>query len=319
MTLESARDRQLRLHWRLAVITLLLVLPLNIAIGSFSDHLLFMTYAIVTLVAWYWSRNEPIWSVVGQLTVAYGVVLISFLDTHGMAGRLALGPVGFAALACAVTYAVSAYFGRVGVISSVIASVFALIFFKFSASTFLAAIQLGLGIVLGFHKFLVLEEMDAVQAELHLLASHDALTNLENRRGLSAAFERYVALATRREAPLLLSLWDINDLKSVNDNEGHAAGDAQLKAFVQALQAGARSEDAFFRIGGDEFVGLHLGLEDGQAVIERVQGNYADVAAGWAPVAMGLEATLDAAEIKLHRAKAQMRASATLEELEANG
>jgi diguanylate cyclase (GGDEF)-like protein len=319
MTLESPRNRQLRLHWRLAVVTLLLVLPLNIAIGSFSDHLLFVTYAIVTLVAWYWSRNEPVWSVVGQVLVAYGVLLISFLDTHGMAGRLALGPVGFAALACAVTYATSAYFGRKGIVSSLIASLFALSFFKFSPATFLAAIQLGLGIALGYHKFLLLEEMAAAQKELEVLATRDALTNLENRRGLTAAFDRYVALASRQIMPLLLTVWDVNDLKSVNDNEGHAAGDAQLKAFAQALLTGARSEDAFFRIGGDEFVGLHLGLEDGQAVIDRVQSEYADVAAGWAVVAAGLEATLEEADIKLYRAKAQMRASATLEELEANG
>jgi diguanylate cyclase (GGDEF)-like protein len=319
MTLESPRDRQLRLHWRLAVVTLLLVLPLNIAMGSFSDRLLFVTYAIVTLVAWWWSKNEPVWSVVGQLAAAYGVLLVSFLDSHGSAGRLALGPVGFAALTCAVTYATSAYFGRAGLISSVIASLFALVFFKFSPATFLAAIQLGLGMVLGFHKFQLLEEMAAVQKELQVLATRDALTNLENRRGLSAAFDRYVALASRQNVPLLLSVWDVNDLKSVNDNEGHAAGDAQLKAFAQALLKGARSEDAFFRIGGDEFVGLHLGLEDGQAVIDRVQSEYADVAAGWAPVAAGLEATLEEADIKLYRAKAQMRANATLEELEANG
>jgi diguanylate cyclase (GGDEF)-like protein len=319
MTLESPRDRQLRLHWRLAVVTLLLVLPLNIAMGSFSDRLLFGAYAIVTLVAWWWSKNEPVWSVVGQLVAAYGVLLVSFLDSHGMAGRLAVGPVGFAALTCAVTYATSAYFGRVGLLSSVIASLFALIFFKFSPATFLAAIQLGLGMALGYHKFLLLEEMAGVQKELQVLATRDALTNLENRRGLTAAFDRYVALASRQSVPLLLSVWDVNDLKSVNDNEGHAAGDAQLKAFAQALLTGARSEDAFFRIGGDEFVGLHLGLEDGQAVIDRVQSEYADVAAGWAPVAAGLEATLEEADIKLYRAKAQMRARATLEELEANG
>ena len=319
MTLEAPRDRQLRLHWRLAVVTLLLVLPLNIAIGSFSDRLLFVTYAIVTLVAWWWSRHEPIWSVAGQVTVAFAVLLISFLDTHGMAGRLAVGPVGFAALAVAVTYSASAYFGRVGVISSLIASVFALLFFKFSPATFLAAIQLGLGMVLGYHKFQLLEEMGKVQAELQVLATRDALTNLENRRGLLSAFERYVALATRREAPLLLTVWDVNDLKSVNDAEGHAAGDKHLQTFAQALQDGARSEDAFFRIGGDEFVGLHLGLEHGQAVIERVQAVYADVAAGWVLVEVGLEATLEAADVKLYRAKAHMKASATLEELEANG
>lgn len=319
MSFESPRDRQLRLHWRLVVATLLLVLPLNIALGGFTDRLLYVTYAVVTLVAWRLSRNEPRWSVIGQLAVAFGLLLIASLDSHGMAGKLMVGPVGFAALACAVTYSVSAYFGRSGVISSVIASLFALALFKFSPASFLAAIQLGLGIVLGHHKHQLLEEISVTQAELQVLATRDALTNLENRRGLLSAFERYLALATRRDVPLLLTVWDVNDLKSVNDNEGHAAGDAQLKAFARALQDGARSEDAFFRIGGDEFVGLHLGLEEGEAVIERVQSAYADVAAGWAPVAAGLETTLEEADVKLYRAKAHMRASATLEQLEANG
>jgi diguanylate cyclase (GGDEF)-like protein len=319
MTLESPRDRQLRLHWRLAVATLILGFPLCIPMGNLSDWLVFVTFTIVTLVAWRWGKLEPEWSVVGHIVAAYGLLLVSSLNTHGVAGRVAVGPVGFAAFACVIMYATSSYFGRVGAISSLAASLFALVFFKFSPATFLAAIQLGLGIVLGFHKFQLLEEMGAVQAELQLLATRDALTNLENRRGLISAFDRYVALATRREVPLLVSVWDVNDLKSVNDNEGHAAGDAQLKAFAQALQDGARSEDAFFRIGGDEFVGLHLGLEDGQALIERVQAAYADVAAGWAPVEAGLEATLEAADVKLYRAKAHMRASATLEELEANG
>jgi hypothetical protein len=319
MTLESPRHRQLRLHWRLAVATLILGFPLCISMGNFSDWLVFVTYVVMTLVAWRWSKLEPEWSVIGQIMAAYGLLLISSLNTHGMAGRVAVGPVGFAAFACVIMYATSAYFGRLGAISSLVASLFALVFFKFSPTTFLAVIQLGLGIVLGFQKFLLLEEIGAVQDELQVLATRDALTNLENRRGLTSAFERYVALATRREVPLLLTVWDVNDLKSVNDAEGHAAGDKHLQTFAQALQDGARSEDAFFRIGGDEFVGLHLGLEHGQAVIERVQAMYADVAAGWAPVGAGLEATLEEADVKLYRAKAHMKASATLEELEANG
>jgi GGDEF domain-containing protein len=319
MTLESPRHRQLRLHWRLAVATLILGFPLCISMGDFSDWLVLVTYAVMTLVAWRWSKLEPEWSVVGQVIVAYGLLLIMSLNTHGMAGRLAVGPIGFAAFACMIMYAASACFGRVGVISSMVASVVALVFFKFSPATFLAVIQLGMGITFGFHKYQLLEEIGAVQDELQVLATRDALTNLENRRGLLNAFDRYVALATRRDVPLLLTVWDVNDLKSINDNEGHAAGDKHLQTFAQALQAGARSEDAFFRIGGDEFVGLHLGLEHGQAVIERVQAGYADVAAGWAPVGAGLETTLEEADVKLYRAKAHMRASATLGELEANG
>jgi Diguanylate cyclase, GGDEF domain len=318
MTLESPRQRQLRLHWRLALATLLLVLPLGV-LGGPNDRLMFVAYAAVTLGAWRWSRAQAEWSVAAQIAAAYGLLLFAFLNANATMMKLAAGPVGFAAFGWAIAYAASSHFGRAGVRSSVVAALIALLALGFSPATFLAALQLGLGVLLGYHKYQLFEEIGLAQRELHLLATRDVLTDLENRRGLESAFERYVALATRRELPLLLSVWDVNDLKAVNDSQGHAAGDAHLRTFADALRAGARSEDAFFRIGGDEFVGLHLGLEDGGSVVERVQAGYADVAAGWAPVSADLEATLREADVRLYRAKAQMKASATLEELEANG
>jgi diguanylate cyclase (GGDEF)-like protein len=143
------------------------------------------------------------------------------------------------------------------------------------------------------------------------------LTQLENRRGLAGSFDQYLAIATRREVPLLLTSWDVNNLKTVNDTEGHAAGDAHLQAFVQALLDCARSEDAFFRVGGDEFVGLHIGLDHGAEVIKRVQAKYVDVAAGWSVVQAGLEVTLKEADVMLYQAKAQIKAPVRLEEFEA--
>ncbi len=47
---------------------------------------------------------------------------------------------------------------------------------------------------------------------------------------------------------------DVNDLKSVNDREGHAGGDRVLQAVVNALRGGLRSFDPIVRYGGDEFV-----------------------------------------------------------------
>ena len=60
----------------------------------------------------------------------------------------------------------------------------------------------------------------------------------------------------RRDERESLSIvyFDLDGLKVVNDRDGHAAGDAVINAFTQAVQRYTRSTDTFGRIGGDEFV-----------------------------------------------------------------
>jgi diguanylate cyclase (GGDEF)-like protein len=60
--------------------------------------------------------------------------------------------------------------------------------------------------------------------------------------------------ARRQGHPLLVAFIDVNGLKSVNDREGHAAGDQVLREVAEALRHGLRSYDLLFRYGGDEFV-----------------------------------------------------------------
>jgi GGDEF domain-containing protein len=163
----------------------------------------------------------------------------------------------------------------------------------------------GIGVII--HR-LVLQLEGAKQA-LERAALSDELTGLENRRALRIAFERYMAMADRRGVGLLLTVWDVNGLKAVNDSLGHAAGDALLQSFAQAFKVEARSEDALFRVGGDEFVGLHLGLEDGADLAVRVNARFPNVALGWAPAwAGGLETTLAAADDMMYISKARMKA-----------
>ncbi len=84
-------------------------------------------------------------------------------------------------------------------------------------------------------------------------ARTDALTGLSNRAELERYLERSIATARRHTRPLALLMVDLDGLKEINDERGHAAGDAALRALAAALQAGVRSEDACARIGGDEF------------------------------------------------------------------
>lgn len=129
--------------------------------------------------------------------------------------------------------------------------------------------------------------LDEAYDQLETLADRDALTGLLNRRRLPAEFERLQTLARASGRPLLLVAWDLDDLKLVNDQQGHAAGDACIRRFAQALEAHVRMPsdgrpgDAAFRIGGDEFLSLHLDAPDGDAVLTRVRAAFPAVSAGW--------------------------------------
>ncbi|MGH9014928.1 MAG: PAS domain S-box protein, partial [Acidimicrobiia bacterium] len=97
-------------------------------------------------------------------------------------------------------------------------------------------------------------ERRRVEEELRLLALHDPLTGLYNRRGLEiAALQR----ADHHDASLLFV--DVDDLKRINDGHGHASGDAALVAIARILREAAGEHHIAARIGGDEFCVLVLG------------------------------------------------------------
>jgi diguanylate cyclase (GGDEF)-like protein len=89
--------------------------------------------------------------------------------------------------------------------------------------------------------------------QMRFLADHDPLTNLLNRRSFVQRLDAEVARSRRYERPLALVIFDLDELKIVNDTQGHAAGDAALKCVASALRSTIRSGDNGFRIGGDEF------------------------------------------------------------------
>jgi diguanylate cyclase (GGDEF)-like protein len=86
------------------------------------------------------------------------------------------------------------------------------------------------------------------------LADTDALTGLLNRRGFDADLQRLLALSRRKQLPIAVIVIDLVGFKSVNDDFGHAAGDAVLSSTARAWRAELREVDAIARWGGDEFV-----------------------------------------------------------------
>lgn len=88
------------------------------------------------------------------------------------------------------------------------------------------------------------------------LSKYDKLTGLYVRSFFESLLDSTIERAERYSETFFIVLYDLNDLKLINDNYGHLAGDKYIKTFVQALKSNVRSSDIIARIGGDEFVGI---------------------------------------------------------------
>jgi diguanylate cyclase (GGDEF)-like protein len=135
-----------------------------------------------------------------------------------------------------------------------------------------------------------LSSLKRVQAELMLLASTDALTGVVNRRTVLVVLEKQFSLAARKDDDIAVIFCDIDGLKAVNDNLGHAAGDEFIKLASSALLDSLRDCDTVGRLGGDEFL---IVLPDcdaaGAALIDaRIEAALVHANAGPKPVPIAL-------------------------------
>ncbi len=90
-------------------------------------------------------------------------------------------------------------------------------------------------------------------AELERISERDTLTPLYNRRYFLAALDAAISRAGRYGDEATLVFCDVNRLKEINDNHGHAAGDFALIKIAERLAGAVRSTDTIARLGGDEF------------------------------------------------------------------
>ena len=106
------------------------------------------------------------------------------------------------------------------------------------------------------------EAQVAAEQELHRLATTDPLTGLLNRASILARLEALIAEPSSDGARAAVLFCDLDDMKSVNDNLGHAAGDAVLLAAAQRVTEQLGSEALVGRFGGDEMLAVVPGVRD---------------------------------------------------------
>jgi len=122
--------------------------------------------------------------------------------------------------------------------------------------------------ILGFALRLRVDN-DQQSAELMRLATIDTLTGLSNRAGLEGAIETELARSARDGSRGAVLFIDIDGLKRINDELGHAGGDDLLCTVARRIEGMTRRTDTCARLGGDEFILLLSSVRDEKSV-ERV-------------------------------------------------
>ncbi len=169
-----------------------------------------------------------------------------------------------------------------------------------------------------------------LQAELERQATTDPLTGLVNRREFSRRFALDLARTQRDASPLSLVLIDLDHFKRINDQYGHAAGDAVLRTLAQLSHGCFRSIDTVGRLGGEEFAvllpsaDLHCAAQAARRLAQRLaetpvehdgQCIVAGMTAGVAqrlPGEDSLESLLQRADLALYAGKQAGRARTML-------
>ena len=122
------------------------------------------------------------------------------------------------------------------------------------------------------------------ERDLHALALVDELTGLHNRRAFTLFAEQELARARRNGRTPVLVFADLDGLKQINDQYGHAAGDAAIRLAGAALKGMLRETDLVARWSGDEFVALMV--EGSEEAGQRIGGRLDAAIAAQAPPQM---------------------------------
>ena len=149
----------------------------------------------------------------------------------------------------------------------------ALLYYALPGSMVAAAVLIALGVADR------LRDQREALTDAERRAQSDALTGVLNRRSLLERLDSACLRARARGLPIALLFIDLDHFKQINDNYGHPAGDACLKAIIGPIQAELRQSDVIGRYGGEEFVVILSSADAAaaQPIAERIRQRVADI------------------------------------------
>lgn len=145
---------------------------------------------------------------------------------------------------------------RIALIANLLLTAFVLIILGPSQTPILSVSIAASGALVTLFTYFFATRIKVDRNRLEEIASVDVLTGLSNRRTMEQALSHAMELHRTEGVAYGLIILDIDDFKQVNDEHGHAAGDAVLQDLAEILGRQMRKQDNVFRFGGEEFVVL---------------------------------------------------------------
>ncbi|HEX7158307.1 MAG TPA: GGDEF domain-containing protein [Edaphobacter sp.] len=133
-----------------------------------------------------------------------------------------------------------------------------------------------------------------LRLELLWRAQIDELTGLLNRWALKRVVMKEIQRSRRTKSEIAMLMVDLDGLKTVNDDHGHACGDVILQAVAGVFQETVRAQDSVGRVGGDEFCVLlpETTLIEAMTVAERLRAEVEDLVVQYRGDAVRVRASL---------------------------
>ncbi len=150
------------------------------------------------------------------------------------------------------------------------------------------------------------------EQQLAYLTVYDPMTGLYNRAYFDTELDR---LSKGRKFPVTIVIASLDDLQSINDNEGRDAGDLLLMKTTTLLKEGFRVEDLVARTGGDGFAMIFPGLDENQTTdaLVRFRQELAEASAEEPAVVMSLGAATARSGAEIQRAQREASAAMAAE------
>ncbi len=121
--------------------------------------------------------------------------------------------------------------------------------------------------------FINLQYQETLRSKMDEMYFHDPLTGLYNRIGFQRIYGEFVRQKKYFNEKITVIMSDLDGLKYINDNYGHAEGDVAIEQVAKALKNAILGKNLSVRFGGDELFSVILGECDPDAIISRINAS----------------------------------------------